>query len=174
MNQEELIEVINIYQKMNWMDWISIIVSIVSPIIMFISVIIAWKATKISKETAELNLKMYQKQIEDNERSYLPIFEVQTDFLSLDTVRLKLNNKNNNSISITNIAYEESIIRFQEKRINDNEIKMQFLGNFKEHDRIKVWLYYTALNHKQFSSEIIFRIVEQSLVIESNKIKDRN
>jgi|SRR5690625_99631 len=174
LSQQEWIQIWSLYQELNWMDWLSFIVSVVSPIIMVISVIIAWKATKIAKESTELNLKMYQKQIDDLAKSFWPVFEVQTIQASSDIVRIILNNKGNNPISVTNIAYTESIEHFEEVRPSDNDIKMKFLGEFKEHDQIKIWLYYITLNHKYYSSEIILRIVEGSIVIENHIIKDRN
>jgi len=170
LTQQELLEVLSLYQEKDWMDWATFIVSILTPIITLVSVIIAWRATKVSKRATELNLKMYKEQKEESEKSHLPVFEVQTLILSSDTVRVNLINRNSKTISISNIAYEGSIDAFEKKRPNEDELKMQFLGDFKDNDQIKVWLYYTTQSHNYYASEIVFRIVERAVVIESHKI----
>jgi len=174
LTHHELLDVLSLYKEQAWVDWVIFIASVASPIIMAFSAWISWRATKISKEATELNLKMYKRQIEESEKSFLPVFEVHTNTLTSETIEINLINKSSNPISVTNIGYEESLEHFEEKRPSDKEIKMKFLGEFEEHSQIKIWLNYTTLNHKYYSSEIVFRVVERSIVIENQIVKNRN
>ncbi len=176
LEKQDWIDIVNLYldQNWNWADWTLFFVSVISPLIMLSSVIFAWRATKISKQATELNFEMFKRQIEDYEKSFWPVFKVESVQASSDIVRIKLHNKSHNSISVTNIATTDNIEHFEKKEPNESVITMKFLGEFKENDQIKVWLYYTTLNHKFYSSKIIFRIVGGSVVIEDYNIKERN
>jgi len=151
-------------------EWIQL----TSVVIASIAAVASWKTAIASKEATDISLTMYREQKEEFEKSFLPVFEVRKNLLSSDTAQLKLINRNKNPISITNIAYEGPIEQFEDRRPSEEEIKLQFLGTFTEHDQIRLWLYYNTLNHKYYSSEIVFRLVDNSVVIENHYINERN
>lgn len=78
LEKQDWIDITNLIlnQDWNWTDWTLFIVSVISPLLMLVLVILAWKTTKISKETAELNFDMYKRQIEDYEKSFWPVLEL--------------------------------------------------------------------------------------------------
>lgn len=175
MDNNELIQAVeeSINQGWSWTDWSLFIVSVVSPIIMAISAFFAWRATKISKEATQLNLDMFEKQKEDYESSFLPVFKVESVNVSSEVIMLKLYNVNEKSIATTNFATTDFVEHFEKTETKKNLISMKFLGDFKEHDQVKVWIYYTTLNHKRYLSVITFRIVEGKIMIEKHEIKNK-
>lgn len=183
MKKQDWIDIVSLQleQTWNWTDWTLFLVSVISPIIMLCSVIFAWRATKISKEATEINLEMYKRQIEDFEKSFLPVFEVQTLQALDDIIIVNLINKNQNSISVTNIATEYPIsatnittqghlYSYEEIQRNDSDIQIEFLGEFKDEGAIKMYLKYVTLNHKHYTSKITFRIIEESIVMQDHNI----
>ena len=174
MTQQELIEALTLYGEKDCLDYIIISVNIISPIIMLISVIIAWRATKISKTATELNLKMYKEQMEKEAKSYLPNFEITKMFIGPDTIKFRLINSNDKLISITNVATQESITNFQKQRIGEKVVLMQFNGSFQSEESLKFWLYYTTQNHQFYCSELTLFVSHNSIVIEEHKITDKS
>lgn len=176
LDNNELIQALeeSINQGWSWTDWSLFIVSILSPIIMAVSAFFAWKATKIAKETTNLSLEMFEKQKKDYERSFLPVFKVESVNVSNEVIMLRLFNVNDKSIATSYFANTDFIEHFEKTETEKNLISMKFLGEFKEHDQINVWIYYTTLNHKAYCSEITFRIVEGKIMVEDHRIKERS
>jgi len=176
LKKHEWIEVLSMFQEKDWMDWTNFVVSVLSPILMLISVVIAWKATKASQKATELNLRMYQDQKDELEKSFLPVFEINMVNRNIDNVFFDLVNKSNNPISITNIETDESIYSFEQIKENANVIKFKLLsnGNFDEGSHFKMRLDYETLNHKFYSSELTLKFMDRTLVIQEHKLSKIN
>ncbi|ALC85576.1 hypothetical protein AM499_06885 [Bacillus sp. FJAT-22090] len=177
MKKEDWIEILSTMNNRDWTDWMMIGVSVISPIIVLVSVIYVAKTAKITKEATDLNYKMYIEQKEEREKSFLPIFKVSNFISRRDFISFEIINHNTNKIVVTNYGVEESIESFDHQEYRESSISISVIDDFENKDYFKLWLYYTTLDHRNYCSEIIFKIVEQEfaeeLIIYSNKTTNK-
>ena len=166
MKKDDWIEILNTINNKDWTDWLVIAVSIISPILVLISVIYSAKAANAAKKATDLNLKMYNEQKEERERSFLPIFKISNFINEGHFIYFELINHNNNGILITNHVVEESV-DYNHYESNEKTINITAHDDFINKDYFKLWLYYTTLDHRNYCSEIIFRIIGDELRIQT-------
>lgn len=166
MKKDEWIDILKNLDNKDWTDWLVITVSIISPILVLISVIYSAKAANAAKKATDLNLKMYIEQKEERERSFLPIFKISNFINEGHFIYFELINHNNNGILVTNHVVEESV-DYTHHESDEKIISITAYDDFIKKDYFKLWLYYTTLDHRNYCSEIVLRIVGDELVIQT-------
>lgn len=173
MEKNDWIEVLNILSERDYVDWIIIVVSIVSPLLLLISVLYSARAANAAKKATELNLEMFRTQQDEREKSFLPIFTISRFHNAGNYISLDLTNINEKKIYITNRGTELSEKDFLYSKLEKFESYTAY-DDYGKKDYFKLWLYYTTLNHKSYCSYLIFRIIDNDLVIQSHEISNRD
>lgn len=174
MHKTDWIEVISILNSRDLIDWLIILASITTPIIMLVSVFLSVRATRIANEATMLNVKMYKEQREEEERLFLPNFQVLHISGDKSHRKFSLRNMNiNRPISYSNFVSDLTKEDFDYTIVSDYEIEFHVTNNFSEKVFIKIWLYYRTLNHRSYCSEIVFRSSEpDGMTIQTHDIKN--
>lgn len=174
MHKQDWIEVISILDSRDWIDWLIIIASITTPIIMLMSVYLSVRATRIANEATMLNVKMYKEQRKEEERLFLPNFQVLHIASGNNSRRFRLKNMNiNRPISYSNFESNLPKENFDYTIISDYEIEFNVKRDHKETDSLTIYLYYRTLNHRSYRSEIVLRYFKNDeMTIQIHDIKN--
>ncbi|WP_084245204.1 hypothetical protein [Planomicrobium okeanokoites] len=167
MTKEEWIEIINMNSGRDWLDVIVIVVSIVSPILVLISVVFAAKSAMAAEKATNLNLKMYNEQKLEQEKSYYPIFEI-TGYNKSHDASLTIRIINRNTVPITNVRGYMETVRHSFQYDNKNGIiELLIFQNFDESNTAEFHLNYIALNHHAYKCNIKIAYLENKVFLNS-------
>lgn len=170
MTKQDWIEVINASGGRDWLDILVIAVSIISPILVFFSVRYAAKSAKAAEKAANLNLKMHEEQKKDHEKSFLPLFAADGWVFddSKTLIHFVLTNKNETPISF--IKTDSLIEEFEYLYIkHEDQLNYTIHQNFNEKDTATFNVYYDALNHHRYKSEIEVILINSEVFVNKQK-----
>lgn len=80
-------------------------------------------------------------------------------------ITFDLVNKNDKDI-VPRHAGSESPAEIYDWKKSDHVIKFTVYDDYHNKDHLKLWLYYTTLNHKEINSKLVLRIIDGDLVIQ--------
>ncbi|TFJ92714.1 hypothetical protein [Lentibacillus salicampi] len=167
MTKKDWLEIFSTLGDKDFFDILTIIASVVSPFLLLISIIISYKSAKVSEQSVKLNKEMYLVQKRERDESFLPIFMIDNFSLGPERnyITFDLVNKNDKDI-VPRHAGSESPAEIYDWKKSDHVIKFTVYDDYHNKDHLKLWLYYTTLNHKEINSKLVLRIIDGDLVIQ--------
>lgn|GEM_PF-5484790 len=172
MTKQDWFDVFNTSSTKDWSDWLLIAASILSPIIALVTTVYAAKSAEAAGKAANLTLKMYEEQKEDHEKSFLPLYTVDgwTEE-SLNAIHFKLVNKNLTPVSFVDAESQIEDFEYMHFKKND-ELSFSIQHDFINKNEVLFEVYYDALNHHRYKSEIKLAIKNYDVVVvNQNNIK---
>ncbi|WP_430787110.1 hypothetical protein VBD025_15585 [Virgibacillus flavescens] len=168
--KNDWLDILQALGEKDMFDYITLVVNILSPILLILSIWISYKSVKASKESTILNKQMYEDQKKEYNLSFVPIFKAKFYSREAESILFSLINKNDKDIIVSHVAGESPSKAVFDGEIEKGEFHFSVYDYLKQ-DYIKIWLYYTTLDHKSYASEITLRIINEFFIIESQLTK---
>ncbi|MYL22029.1 hypothetical protein GLW04_19325 [Halobacillus litoralis] len=169
MTKEDWIDVLSKLSEKGVVDHISLVVSIISPILLFVSVVISFKAANASRDSVSLSKEIYERQEKEQRLLHMPIFEMDNYLISKEKLTFDLLNINDKPASFTNFASHFNDFNVSKKK--NQMLGWRINGEFKDGDTIIIWIYYNTLDHRRYCSKLTLRVIGEELVIQDHEIQ---
>lgn len=169
LTKEDWIDILRATSNRDWADWVVIAFAIISPLITLAAVVFAAKSAIAAEKAANLSLKMYKEQKEEQEKSFLPLFTLDGwTYDDKSSIHFKLINKNTNPISF--IKADSKIQDFEYLHLKQkDELSFSIYQNFNEKKDAVFFVYYDALNHQRYKSEVKVSLTDEIVLLENQK-----
>jgi len=168
MDNELISELITAIESLGRPSLITIILNILSSVTLVATLIFNYKSIKLNKKMLTLNQNIYQNQIYREDQQFLPLFEVdQTQSIITEGhAIIQLINKSEQDFIYNNSGTSAPTDIYASNK-NGDKLEFTIYDDFITKDYIKLWIYYTTINHRQATTHLVLRFIDDTVRIET-------
>jgi hypothetical protein len=168
MDSELISQLITAIEALGRPSRFTVLLNILSFLVILATLWFNYKSIKLNKETLRLNQNIHQDHIYREERRFLPIFEVnqKISIFTENYATIQLINKSEQDF-IYNSSGTSAPTDIYASNKNGDKLDFTIYDDFITKDYIKLWIYYTTINHRQAATHLVLRFIDDTVRIET-------